>query len=225
MGEPLLLTDDTDLPATAISSHQEHDKSGDSEEQNEARRHGTVVGILAQVINVSGTAYICYKWDVETGLVPKDASGLAHYLHWVLWIITQVDFLLYLLVWIGLTTILTDTGAKWDKWCTGQESPRFTFIIAVAFLYAGAAMGLILSWVLLHAAFGIRAPVIPIMEVLVFGFLIVYSITIYFDDDQNQGNEEGIDEETACRLTEGTSTVEQPTEAKRTIERLLTETL
>eukprot|EP00980_Cylindrotheca_fusiformis_P008174 scaffold1729_cov117-Cylindrotheca_fusiformis.AAC.12 len=205
MGEPLLLIHDTDLPATT-ASQQQPDTSGDSVEQKEVRLHGVVIGILAQVISVCGTAFICYKWDVETGL---DASGLAHYLHWFLRIITQVDSLIFLLVWIGLSTMLTDTGEKRDEWYTGGDSARSTFVIAVTFLYAGAAMGLILSWALLNAAFGIRAPIVPIVGILVIGFLIVYAIIRCFDDDRNRGidddqnrdNEEVADEETAYRPT------------------------
>eukprot|EP00980_Cylindrotheca_fusiformis_P008169 scaffold1729_cov117-Cylindrotheca_fusiformis.AAC.7 len=204
MGEPLLRNHETSLPATATICAWNH----------LTICHGIGIGISLQVINICWTAFTCYNWDVETGLVPKDSSGVIHFLRWVVWIVTQAHLLFSLLVWIGLAAILTYSSAKWVQRRTGGNSPRSKCILAFAVSYTATVIRQISNWALLNAAFGIPAPILPTVGVLVglllLGFLIVYSMIRCFDIDDNRGNDdeadEGTDEEATYRLIEETST-------------------
>eukprot|EP00980_Cylindrotheca_fusiformis_P008167 scaffold1729_cov117-Cylindrotheca_fusiformis.AAC.5 len=188
MGEPLLLDNITTTSAAAptSTSRQQEDISS---ERTAARYHGMVIGFLTQVINISGTALMCYIWGVDTSVVSEHESNLDHFLHWVVWMLSQVDLQLYLLMWIGLTAALTGSGVKWIQRRTGDYSSRSIFVIGVTF-YAGVVIGSFASWALLDAALGLPAPMLPMVGVLIFGLLVSYSMIWCFDMEHDDEDDE-----------------------------------
>lgn len=160
-----------------------------SEARNAARFHGVVIGFLTQVINISGTALMCYKWGVDTNVLAEHESRWDHFLHWVVWSLSQIDLQLYLLMWIGLTAALTDSGVNFIRRRIGNYSSRSIFVMGVTF-YAGVVIGSFISWSSLDYLLGLPAPVLPMIGVLIFGLLVSYSMIWCFDMDDCEGEDE-----------------------------------
>jgi hypothetical protein len=190
MEEPLL--------SSQNEEQEQPNEDNISAERNSARFHGVVIGFLTQVINISGTAVMCYKWGLDTNVLSEHESLWDHGIHWVVWFLSQIDLQLYLVMWLGLTAALTDRGSKFIRSHVGNYSSRSIFVMGVTF-YAGVVIGSFISWILHDYFLGLPAPVLPMIGVLIFGLLVSYSMIWCFDMEDCDGDEE----QEYTRLTDG----------------------
>ncbi|CAJ1955737.1 unnamed protein product [Cylindrotheca closterium] len=162
----------------------------ENSENKKVRLHGAVIGFLTQLINISGTAVITYRWGPNADLFAEHASILDHAMHLFVSMASQVDLFLYLVMWLGLTAALTDRGIEmWQQFLGGPHSARSIFVMGVQF-YAGVVIGSFLSWFSLDFALGLPAPVYPMVSVLFFGLVISYSMVWCFDMEDNPDERE-----------------------------------
>lgn len=173
MKESLLATDD--------STRKTKQNENDAKQNSQILLHGTVIGFLAQLINISGTVIVTYRWGPYASLFSEHENVWDHVLHFLVLATSQVDLLLYIVMWFGLTAALTDRGVVfWNYMLGSAHSARFIFVMGVQF-YAGVVVGSFLSWLTLDFALGLPASVYPMISVLVFGLMISYSLIWCFD--------------------------------------------
>jgi len=159
------------------------------------RVHGMVVGFLAQLINVSGSTLIYYQWGNE-GVFSRvwvSVDILDTVLHAAVYVITQVDLYLYLIMWVALTAVLTESGMKFVReryFEKSGASKRSVFVLGVQF-YIGVVVGVFLAWTAIDCVLGLPVPVLPMLGVLVFGLCISYTMIWCYDlEDTFEGDEE-----------------------------------
>ena len=170
------------------------------------RWHGLVIGFLAQLINVSGTTYMYYRWDHH-----HDKNAITHnysnnsddelsdtILHGFIWLITQVDLYLYIFMWLSLTAVLTKSGMNYVRtnFFHPQSKPtkRSIFVLGVQF-YVGVVLGVFFAWTGIDFLLGLPVPVMPMVGVLLFGLFISYTMVWCYDledveDDEDEGQDE-----------------------------------
>mmetsp|Transcript_13053 Transcript_13053/g.30889 ORF Transcript_13053/g.30889 Transcript_13053/m.30889 type:complete len:199 (+) Transcript_13053:73-669(+) len=157
---------------------------------SQVRLHGAVIGFLTQLINISGTAIIAFRWGQNANVFSEHDCIWDQLLHFFVYMVSQVDLCLYFFMWVGLTAALTDRGIEcWQHLLGGSHSSRSIFVMAVQF-YAGVVIGSFLSWFSLDFALGLPAPVYPMVSVLFFGLLISYSMVWCFDMEEKVDEEE-----------------------------------
>jgi hypothetical protein len=164
------------------------------------RFHGLVLGFLAQIINVTGTTYMYYRWGG-----PKNGGDEAvvvaypmmeSFLHGIFWIVTQVDLYLYVVMWLSLTAVLTRTGMEYvrHKFFLGEQKPtkRSVFVLGVQF-YVGVVFGVFFAWTGIDMFLGLPVPVMPMVNVLIFGLFISYTMVWCYDleDEDEEESVEG----------------------------------
>lgn len=162
----------------------QEDEETISKRNSAARFHGMVIGFLAQVINISGTAFICYKWGLDKTVLSEHESISDQVAHGFVWVVSQIDLQLYVMMWMGLTAALTEPGVKYIQTHYINLSPRSVFVMGVHF-YVGVVLGSFMSWYSLDFAMGLPAPVAPMLFVLMFGLLVSYSMIWCFDMDED----------------------------------------
>jgi hypothetical protein len=164
------------------------------------RVYGTIIGFLVQILNVAGSTVLYYQWNdssiFHNGL-HKDLVDTV--LHLVVFLITQVDLYLYLLMWLALTAVLTRPGMKYiqDTFFSSQNlknqtdndvvvvlTKRSVFVLGVQF-YMGVVLGVFLAWTGVDCVLGLPVPVLPMLGVLFFGLLISYTMIFCYDLEES----------------------------------------
>ena len=179
--QPLLLNEE---------STEKEELSCDVESLNSRfRMHGLILGFLVQVINVAGTTYMYLRWG-EGAITTRQEGWL---LHAVIWILTQADLYLYVLMWVALTSVLTKRGMDYVR-CQyfSQESvpsKRSIFVMGVNF-YVGVVVGVFLAWTGIDIVLGLPVPVLPMIFVLLFGLFISYTMVWCYDLEEEEVEDE-----------------------------------
>jgi hypothetical protein len=143
------------------------------------RCHGMVIGCLAQVINVSGTTYMYYEKAVD---VAEQQNWWDQVIHYLVFVLSQVDLYLYVCMWLCLTFILTRSGMAYVRSTYFDVAPpkRSIFVLGVQF-YIGVVLGVFLAWTLIDLGLGLPVPLLPMGGVVGFGLLISYSMVWCYD--------------------------------------------
>jgi hypothetical protein len=150
------------------------------------RRHGCVIGFLAQIINVSGTTYLHYRWGTSHS---EELEWQEWLLRTCIWITSQVDLYVYVLMWLGLTAILTQKGMEYvqSNWCNRPK--RDIFILGVQF-YVGVVLGVFFAWAAVDIGLGLFIPLLPMVGVVVFGLAISHTMVWCYDLEEDDVEEE-----------------------------------
>lgn len=147
-----------------------------------AQVHGIFVGFLTEIMNISGTAYISYRWSSDKNIISPHETFLDTFLHCLVWILSQVDLYLYLFMWAGLTLALTNRGIEYlrGRWYMKGFSARSIFVMGVKF-YSGVVIGSFLAWSSVDYFLGMPAPILPMLYVLLFGLFIANTMVWCYD--------------------------------------------
>jgi hypothetical protein len=112
------------------------------------------------------------------------------------WVITQIDVLLYVAMWVSMTTVLTRTGMSYvrNTFFVSEQKPtkRSIFVLGVNF-YVGVVLGVFCAWTGVDILLGLPIPITPMIGVVGFGLFISYTMVWCYDmedDDEEDANEE-----------------------------------
>lgn len=156
------------------------------------RTHGMIIGFLVQLLNVSGSTYMYYRWGSEGVFSKFSENILETLLHASIYAITQIDLYLYLFMWIALTAVLTQPGMAFVRqhyFEKGTASKRSVFVLGVQF-YIGVVVGVFFAWTAIDCVLGLPVPVLPMLGVLVFGLCISYTMIWCYDLEDSLEEEE-----------------------------------
>lgn len=146
------------------------------------RNHGMIIGFLVQLVNVTGSSVMYYRWGNE-GIFSKHSGLLDALLHAAVFLVTQVDLYLYIFMWIALTSILTHTGMAYVRRnysAVADASKRSIFVLGVHF-YVGVVVGVFLAWAAIDCLLGLPVPLLPMLGILGFGLFISYTMVWCYD--------------------------------------------
>jgi hypothetical protein len=146
------------------------------------RNHGMIIGFLVQLVNVTGSSVMYYRWGDE-GIFTKHTDLLDALLHFAVFVVTQVDLYLYIFMWIALTSILTHSGMAYVKRnysAISNASKRSIFVLGVHF-YVGVVVGVFLAWAAIDCLLGLPVPLLPMLGILGFGLFISYTMVWCYD--------------------------------------------
>jgi magnesium-transporting ATPase (P-type) len=187
---PLLSRDDLDDLKT-LCDEKESERVLESLTKR-CRLVGVLLGFLVQIVNVLGSTYMYLRWGephANQGVVyDSEADWL---LHWVVFLVAQVDIYVYFAMWITLSAALTRPGVKFAQ--THFFSPdivpskRAVFIMGIYF-YVGVVVGVFLAWASVDAFLGLPVSILPMLSVLLFGLAISYTMVWCYDREKDIEN-------------------------------------
>jgi hypothetical protein len=169
--EPLLDVDAESQPVTTKATENDI-----THLYGKFRCHGLVIGFLAQVMNVSGTTYMYYEKRGDD-LLEQHQDWWDQVVHYLVFVLSQIDLYLYVCMWLSLTFILTRSGMKYVR-------------LGVQF-YVGVVFGVFLAWTVIECSLGLPVPLLPMGSVLGFGLLISYTMVWCYDlEDEGEDDDD-----------------------------------
>ena len=167
---------------TGNNNQNNNDNNLDPASLNASSRcRGLVAGFIVQIMNVVGCTYSYYRWGQY-----ENATWDAYEwtLRVIVWLISQVDLALYLIMWMGLTYLLTYTGMEKAQRRWGLPK-RVIFVTGVQF-YIGVVTGVFVAWASIDLGLGLPVPLLPMVLVLVFGLAISYTMICCYDLEEEE---------------------------------------
>jgi magnesium-transporting ATPase (P-type) len=180
---PLLLTDDS----KTLRDESESERALHSL-MKRWRLMGMLLGFLVQIVNVLGSTYTYLRWgEPHAHQDVRYESEADRLLHWVVFLVAQVDIYLYFAMWIALSAALTRPGVKFAQrhFFSPETVPskRAVFIMGIYF-YVGVVVGVFLAWASVDAFLGLPVSVLPMLSVLLFGLAISYTMVWCYDREE-----------------------------------------
>jgi hypothetical protein len=153
---------------------------------------GVVIGFLIQIISLGAYAFMLTQY----GELPTDSSDSDWLVYGVLSVLTQVDLVIYVLIWVAFTCTMTRNGMAFIR--LQYQAPvkrRSVFILGVYFL-VGIVLGAFVAWTMIDVYLGFPIPFVPIIATVVVDLILCYLMIFCYD----LGREESIEyeETTAC---------------------------
>jgi magnesium-transporting ATPase (P-type) len=155
---------------------------------------GVVTGFLIQMISLGAYAFMLTQYGDEQQMLNKSESDWLVYS--VLSVLTQVDLLIYVMIWLAFTCTMTRNGMAIIRF--QYQAPvkrRFIFVLGVYFL-VGIVLGAFVAWTLIDLYLNFPIPFVPIAATVVIDLVLCYLMVFCYD----LGREETIEDEedTAC---------------------------
>lgn len=153
---------------------------------------GVATGFLIQVISLGAYAFMLTQF----GEKPAAESESDWFVYGVLSVLTQVDLVIYVLIWVAFTCTMTRNGMAFIR--MQYQAPvkrRSVFILGVYFL-VGIVLGAFVAWTMIDVYLGFPIPFAPIAATVVVDLVLCYLMIFCYD----MGRSDNVDEEetTAC---------------------------
>lgn len=153
---------------------------------------GVMTGFLIQVISLGAYAFMLTQY----GEVPTGSSESDWFIYGLLSVLTQVDLIIYVLIWVAFTCTMTRNGMAYIR--LQYQTPvkrRSVFVLGVYFL-VGIVLGAFVAWTMIDVYMGFPIPFTPIAITVLVDLVLCYLMVFCYD----LGREENIEDEevTAC---------------------------
>merc|ERR1712192_371154 len=103
------------------------------------------------------------------------------YVHGLLSVLTQVDLVIYVLIWITFTSTMTRPGMEFIRQrCQTTFKRRFVFVMGVYFL-VGVVLGAFVAWTMIDLYLGFPIPFTPIAATVVVDLILCYLMVFCYD--------------------------------------------
>lgn len=153
---------------------------------------GLATGFLIQVISLGAYAFMLTQY----GEMPVNSSESDWFIYGILSVLTQVDLVIYVLIWVAFTCTMTRNGMAFIR--LQYHAPvkrRSVFVLGVYFL-VGIVLGAFVAWTMIDMYLGFPIPFLPIAITVVVDLILCYLMVFCYDI----GREETIEDEesTVC---------------------------
>jgi magnesium-transporting ATPase (P-type) len=197
--EPLLLHDD-------VSFGNEENEKYSRPQMNFSCWWFTLVGVLVgfviQVISLGAYSFMLVQYGTSDTVPTSDkVSEGDWFIYSILSFLTQVDLVIYVMIWVAFTCTMTRNGMAFIRF--QYQLPikrRSVFVLGVYFL-VGIVLGAFVAWTLIDLYLGFPIPFGPIAATVVVDLFLCYLMVWCYDvgrDDEAKIEDEEDDEPTCC---------------------------
>ncbi len=166
---------------------------------------GALTGFFIQVVSLGAYASILVHYNgmslKESGAMSMDgffsrhsvdstyddeSTGSNAYLYTLLSVLTQLDLVVYVMVWVGFTCTMTRNGMECirSNFFTSSESSsvrrRYVFVLGVCFL-VGIVIGAFSAWTAIDIYLDFPIPLEPILATVIVDLALCYMMVVCFD--------------------------------------------
>lgn len=156
---------------------------------------GFLTGFFVHTIAIASYAALVIYFGYEKPTSRFELSG-NWFLYSILSVLTQLDILVYILIWVSFTCTLSRSGLKMiQEQLNENVKRRYIFLIGVKFL-VGIVLGAFLAWILIDYVLGFQVPILSIIGTVAIDLVLCYAMIWCFDEIKyGENDEEGDDED------------------------------
>lgn len=139
------------------------------------------------------------RHSVDTNIDEEPVGGNA-YLYTLLSVLTQLDLVVYVLIWVGFTCTMTRNGMdciRSNFFASSASSSirrRYVFILGVCFL-VGIVFGAFTAWTAIDIYLDFPIPLEPILATVVVDLALCYMMVVCFDMGKSRAKQPNDNEE------------------------------
>ncbi|KAG7338126.1 hypothetical protein IV203_034352 [Nitzschia inconspicua] len=187
---------------------------------------GALTGFFIQVVSLGAYAVLLLQYNKTAGDI--DTNKMDHMAWWPFWktdgsetismssmitvdwflygilsVLTQIDLVIYVLIWVAFTCTMTRNGMQFLRFHYQDPSlrRRGVFVLGVYFL-VGIVVGAFGAWSLIDIYLGFPIPFFPIVATVVIDLGLCYMMVWCYDlgqrRDRVSGDETECDEDDDC---------------------------
>mmetsp|Transcript_42938 Transcript_42938/g.124143 ORF Transcript_42938/g.124143 Transcript_42938/m.124143 type:complete len:221 (+) Transcript_42938:76-738(+) len=193
--QPLLLSDSDEEAPGSQQGKREAPPSNDEAVKGSKCGFvslGFLTGFFIQMVSLGAYSFLLSQYDE----IPPTRSSSENdwFVYGILSVLTQVDLVIYVLIWIGFTCTMTRNGMKMIRLqYNAPVKRRSVFVLGVNFL-VGIVLGAFLAWTMIDVYLGFPIPFVPIAATVVIDLVLCYLMVFCYD----LGRENTTEDEDAC---------------------------
>ena len=193
ISQPLLYDDGSDIAQVPMGNEGEKTELPGTRSFSRYVFLGAFTGFFIQMVSLGSYAFLLTSYGMEDendskAILPPTSSGTntEWLLYGVLSALTQVDLLVYVMIWIGFTCTMTRNGFAFIRF--QYQAPvrrRYIFVLGVYFL-TGIVLGAFLAWSLIDVYLGFPIPLVPIAATVIVDLFLCYLMVWCYDLGKEQ---------------------------------------
>lgn len=210
------------LAEPLLEQRQQRIDTGDNESQAEEKFRtqcnmvflGTLTGFFIQLVSLGAYAFLLLQYDQKS---PMQLDGISQLpdtvtdfiddtkpffgkdtvVYTILSVLTQIDLVVYVLIWVAFTCTMTRNGMAcirsqfFSKNKSNKHSEvvrrRYIFVLGVCFL-TGIVLGAFGAWSAVDVFLGYPIPFRPIVMTAIVDLLLCYMMVCCFDMGSGKAN-------------------------------------
>jgi hypothetical protein len=142
---------------------------------------GTLTGFLIQMVSLGAYAFMLTQYGEMEENSKNAALEIDWFVYGILSVLTQVDLVLYVLIWTAFTCTMTRNGMAFIR--LQYQMPvkrRSIFVLGVYFL-VGVVVGAFVAWTMIDVYLGFPIPFVPIIVTVVVDLALCYLMVFCYD--------------------------------------------
>ena len=162
---------------------------------------GILVGFFIQVISLGAYSFMLIQYGTSDAIATSaTVSEGDWFIYCILSFLTQVDLVIYVMIWMAFTCTMTRNGMAFIRFQYQLPiSRRYVFVLGVYFL-VGIVLGAFAAWTLIDLYLGFPIPFGPIASTVIVDLFLCYLMVWCYDlgRDKDCSIEEEDEDEPAC---------------------------
>jgi nitric oxide reductase large subunit len=111
----------------------------------------------------------------------NDSLNADWFIYGILSVLTQIDLVIYVLIWIAFTCTMTKNGMEFIRFQYSQSiKRRYVFVLGVYFL-VGIVLGAFAAWSIIDIYLGFPIPFMPIVATVGIDLVLCYMMVCCYD--------------------------------------------
>lgn len=144
---------------------------------------GIMTGFFIQVISLGAYAFMLSWYGEESLMISTEGKEdpTDWYVYGLLSVLTQVDLVIYVLIWVAFTCTMTKPGMELIRQqCQANIKRRFIFVMGVYFL-VGIVLGAFVAWTMIDLFLGLPISFTPIAATVLVDLVLCYLMFFCYD--------------------------------------------
>ena len=162
---------------------------------------GVLVGFFIQVISLGAYSFMLVQYGTSDAVsTSATVSEGDWFIYCILSFLTQVDLVIYVMIWMAFTCTMTRNGMAFIRFQYQLPiSRRYVFVLGVYFL-VGIVLGAFAAWTLIDLYLGFPIPFGPIASTVMVDLFLCYLMVWCYDLGRGKASsiEEEEEEERTC---------------------------
>ena len=161
---------------------------------------GAFTGFLIQMISLGAYAFMLTQYgEMDEDIISPSVPEADWFVFGLLSVLTQVDLVLYVLIWTAFTCTMTRRGMAFIRIHSQIPVERRSIFVSGVYFLVGIVMGAFVAWTLIDVYLGFPIPFVPIVVTVVVDLTLCYLMVFCFDMGRRTDNStDEEDEVTVC---------------------------
>ena len=143
---------------------------------------GACTGFLIQMISLGAYAFMLTQYsEMDEDSISSSVPETDWFVFGLLSVLTQVDLVLYVLIWTAFTCTMTRRGMSFIRLQYQMPVKRRSIFVSGVYFLVGIVLGAFVAWTMIDVYLGFPIPFVPIVVTVLVDLTLCYLMVFCFD--------------------------------------------